>query len=88
MTNFADVVYRIIDLLDSLVVVVIGLALVWFLWGLVTYVFHSDSEVKRKEGIQYMVWGIIGLFVMVSLWSLVYIVANFIGSDVGVPLVY
>lgn len=58
-------------ILNSLVPLAIGLAVVLFLFGVIKYVTSGDSEESRKSGRQMMLWGIIGLFVMVSVWGLV-----------------
>jgi hypothetical protein len=46
------------------------LAPLTFLWGMFQLV-RSGSEQSRKEGIQIIVFGVIALFVMVSVWGLV-----------------
>lgn len=60
----------------ALVPIIIGFALVSFLWGILVYLWKGDDETQRKESKSFMLWGIIGLFVMVSLWGLVSIFAN------------
>lgn len=50
---------------------VMGIALLGFFWGLAMYIFNSADEDKRKEGKHIMLWGIIALFVMASVWGLV-----------------
>ena len=59
-------------LLDRLVPLLIGLALLLFLWGVFRFMLaRGGSEDERKEGRQFMLWGLIALFVMVSVWGLV-----------------
>jgi hypothetical protein len=55
----------------SVVPVLFALALVVFLWGVTQFIMNSADENKRAQGKQFMVWGIIGLFVMFSVWGLV-----------------
>ena len=57
--------------LNSLVPLAIGLAVVIFLFGVIKYVTAGDDEAGRESSRQLMLWGIIGLFVMVSVWGLV-----------------
>ena len=52
-------------------VLIVSLAVLYFLVGVLKYIQSVDNEEKRKEGTMMMVYGIIGLFVMVSLWGLV-----------------
>ncbi|MES2985544.1 MAG: hypothetical protein V4686_00255 [Patescibacteria group bacterium] len=51
-------------------------AVVLLLFGIVnTFFFQSDGE-KRKEGKSFIIWGIVALFVMVSVWGLVNILRS------------
>ncbi len=57
------------------------LAIVMFVWGVVQYVINNDEEAKKAKGKQFMIWGIIGLTVMVSVWGLVRIVGKTFNID-------
>lgn len=68
------------NILGMLVPLFITLAVVYFLYGLAKYILSQDKE----EGRNMMVWGIIALFVMVSIWGLVNIISEtFLGGDSG-----
>lgn len=70
--SLKELISCVIEMVISpLVALLIGLAVLVFLWGIVTYVRNLDNETKRSEGRMMMVWGIIALFVMVSVWGLV-----------------
>jgi glucose uptake protein GlcU len=59
----------------------IALALVLFLWGVLRYLFSKDGPAK-KEARDFMMWGIVALFVMVSVWGLVKVLQDVIfGGD-------
>jgi TRAP-type C4-dicarboxylate transport system permease small subunit len=66
--------------LDPLIGLLLTLAIVVFFWGMVKYI-RSLGEKEKKEGKDLMVWGIIALFVMVSVWGIVRLIANTIGLD-------
>jgi hypothetical protein len=69
----------ILYILNGVIYIVMGLALVTFLIGTYRYVVAGGMEDKEKAKSQIM-WGIIGLFVMVSVWA---IVGLFSGSLFG-----
>jgi FtsH-binding integral membrane protein len=85
-----DGLNHLIDQVQTIVVrlipIVIGLALLVFLWGVLTYVISKNDEDKAGAR-KYMLWGIIGLFVMVSVWGLVTILADSIfgGNRISQP---
>lgn len=56
--------------LNALIGLFITLAIVAFFWGLIKYLVNMGSE-NAKEGIQIMLWGIIAIFVMVSIWGII-----------------
>ncbi len=57
--------------IEQLVLVFAALALIVFLWGMVQFISHADSKERRVLGRQQMLWGIVGLFVVVSVWGFV-----------------
>lgn len=79
--NLRDLINRFTDLISLIIPLIMSLAVLAFLWGLANYIFHGGNETKRKEGQQFIVWGIIVLFVMVSVWGLVGIVSDTIFGD-------
>ncbi|OGI92188.1 hypothetical protein A2933_01300 [Candidatus Nomurabacteria bacterium RIFCSPLOWO2_01_FULL_46_18] len=66
------------DILNLIVPILIALAVVIFIWGVITYVVGGDEEAKKK-GRQRMIWGIIGIAVIVALWGLVRVLTNTFG---------
>jgi predicted membrane channel-forming protein YqfA (hemolysin III family) len=68
------------DLLNAVIPVVILLGVVYFVWGVVSYVIASDEEAK-KSGKNRMIYGIIGLAVIVALWGLVNILVDTFSID-------
>jgi hypothetical protein len=66
---------RVAQLLANVVPVLIALGVVYFVWGVITYVVGSDEEAKTT-GRDRMIFGIIGLAVILSMWGLTRIVTN------------
>ena len=75
--DFKAVIDEIIigGLLKPLVPLLVGLAVVVFIYGVLTLILSEGGE-KKEDGKKYMFWGIIGIFVMVSVWGLVAIVQS------------
>ena len=69
--KFSDVTNKIESLLTSLLPVLVSIALLVFFWGLIKYIAKSDSPDGREAGKEIMMWGIISLFVMVSIWGII-----------------
>jgi hypothetical protein len=73
--NMAGSVRTIVQIL---IPVAFGLGILAFFWGLVKYLFGSDHD--KDQAKKTMLWGVIAIFVMASIWGLV----RFIGTTFGV----
>ena len=51
------------------------------------FIFESDEEAKREQGKQFMLWGIVALAVMLSVWGLVHLLGNTFGIEYVIPKV-
>ena len=62
--------------------ILLALTIMMFLYGLMKFMFKGQgSDTARTEGRNLMLWGIIGIFVITAIWSLVAIFATFVGHD-------
>ena len=75
----------IIGLLNVVVVpLILAFAFAAFIWGVVNYFFlHGADESKREEGKQFVLWGIIGMAVLFSVWGFVNIMLSTLGITPG-----
>ncbi|MBI5004835.1 MAG: hypothetical protein HZC04_01455 [Candidatus Lloydbacteria bacterium] len=76
--NFSELMCVVTySILSPLIPILVTLALIAFFWGVTKYAIKgADDEKEREQGKQIMIWGIIGLFVIVSVWGLVAVVQN------------
>ena len=76
----------------SVVILLFAFAVIFFLYGIVKYISSNDDEENRKKSKNIMIYGIIGLFVMISFWGIVNILINTFELDtspyVEVPYFY
>jgi hypothetical protein len=72
-------------LIKSVVPFLFTLATAAFIWGIIQYFLNPDNEEKRKKGKEYLLWGVIGLFVMISIWGLVGVLSNTFGVKTLIP---
>ncbi len=73
--NFKDLVNMSLScFFTPIVYLIISLSILLFIWGVFRFI-KSEGE-DRENGKMFMFWGIIGIFVMVSIWGLVAILQN------------
>jgi len=68
------------EILGALIPFLIALGVLYFVWGVISFVIADDEEAK-STGRMRMIWGIIGLVVIVGMWGLVRIVTNTFGLN-------
>ena len=61
----------ILAILNTVVVIVMVLALIYFFWGLAQYILSAGDDAKKAEGRNIMIYGVVALFVMATVWGLV-----------------
>lgn len=66
-------------LLTRLLPLTFSLALLAFFWGIAKYIFALGSEEKKVEGKQIMTWGVVAMFVLASIWGIVYFIQEALG---------
>jgi hypothetical protein len=64
-----DVIVNIISLINDIIPVLIALALVFFMWSALQYIRQAGET--GGETRSNLLWGIIALFVIFSVWGLV-----------------
>lgn len=81
----ANVAYASVDsfvanlgklIINPLIVLLFALAAVYFIYGVFQFISNAENEEKRTEGKNHMLWGIIGLVVMIGVWAILNIVLN------------
>lgn len=63
-------------ILFPLIALMIGIAMVVFLYGAYEFIANADNDSAREKGKQHILWGTVGLFVMVSAMAILEIAAN------------
>lgn len=72
------------SILNKLVPLSIGFAFVSFLWFLVVFMWKSaDNPTERQKAKVGIMWSIIALFAMMSVWGIVVWIASLLGTGVG-----
>jgi hypothetical protein len=72
--NFAQ------SVVTKLVPILIGIAVLCFFWFLIVYIVKgAENEKERTNGVKGMGWSIFALFVMISIWGIISLLAQVLG---------
>lgn len=69
----------IIFYLNKILFLLMALAIVMFVWFIIQYFIKPGDEGHRSEAKSYLMWSIIGFFVILSFWGIVNILENSFG---------
>ena len=68
-------------IINPLIMFLFALAVVYFLFGLANYLLSPDNEEIRKSSKSHMLWGIIGMFIMISVFGIMTLILNTFGEN-------
>ena len=86
METAENLLDRFIDLIINPTIALIFTAgFFLFLWGLVVFLFKLGEGGAPSEGKQHMLWGLIGMLIMVSVYGILNIIENTFDLRSGDP---
>lgn len=80
----ASVANTIVGFINMVIkVVAVGAVILFFSW-LVQFIYNAGDENKIKQGRSFLLWGLLGLFILFSLWGILTLMCEtFLGSACG-----
>lgn len=75
--NIIGFIHKVNNLIFNPIIKIIFLfALIVFIWGVFQYIKNSDSDSERETGRKHMLWGIVGMFIMISVFGIMSLIMN------------
>ena len=74
MPGISEILGRLkYEVLWPAMTVIFAAGFLLFIWGLVKFLWYVEegSSSSSSEGKQHMIWGIVGMLIMVSFWSII-----------------
>jgi hypothetical protein len=78
-----DLVALVIGYFSVFMTLIIGLAVLTFIWNIYNYFFKPDAD--RTEAGKYVLYSVIGFFIILSFWGFVNILKNTLNLDTTAP---
>jgi len=64
------------EIINPLILLLFALALVFFLYGIFEFFSDPENEEKKTKGKSHMIWGIVGLTIMIGVWFILDVIMN------------
>lgn len=80
--DFTDVnklIEAVGGVINLLIPLVFALALLYFFWGLSKFILGGGED--KEKGKNIMIWGIVALFIMASVWGIINFIEDALGVD-------
>src|SRR3989344_9646207 len=82
VTGGLDSVFKALQSLFNYIFPILLLIAVFIVvWGIFQFILNSGDEEARKSGRSKILWGIVGIFLMLSVWGLINILVNTIALN-------
>jgi len=84
ITDLNGVTAKFTSIGDTVIVLLISFSVIWIVVNVVRYLIAGGEEDRKKGGMA-ILWGVVGLFVILSIWGLVAILKNSFATQDNVP---
>lgn len=64
------------EIISPVIALLFALAVLIFFWGIAEFVRDADSDEGRNKGKRNIIWGIVGMFIMLSVFGIIRVVNN------------
>ena len=80
MDRLSQFIGNVVDLIiQPLIVLIVVAGVAYFIWSAGLYLWNANDAEKRKEGTQALLWGVIGILIMVAVIGILQIVTATFG---------
>lgn len=74
--TFKEFIGGLIDIMNMVIPTIILASILYYFWHIIQNVIQKDSKNAEKNMKDIVGWGLLGLFVMVSIWGILQILQN------------
>ncbi len=64
------------EIINPLIGFLFALAVVYFLYGVLQFILNQDNEEAKSTGRQHMIWGVIGITIMLGVIGILNIILS------------
>lgn len=77
LNRFLDTFVDLI--IQPIIVLLLVAGVAYFVWSVAVYIFKADDPKERQKGTQLLLWGVLGIVIMVGVIGIIRIVTSTFG---------
>jgi hypothetical protein len=85
ITDVNSLTYKLTNIGNTIIEILIAFAVLYIIFNVVRFIMAADNPEKRDPIRGAILWGIVGLFVILSIWGLVNILSNTFRTNNNAP---
>ncbi len=85
ITDVNSLTFKLTNIGNVVIQVLIAFAVIYIIFQAIRYIMSGDKPEERNVIGKGILWGIVGLFVILSIWGLVRILTNTFRTDTNAP---
>lgn len=81
VTNIWDIYCIAAEYINLAFILLIAVAILALAYGIFKFIVNASNEAERTKGRTYILWAVIGIFIMISVWGLINIISATVDLD-------
>ncbi len=73
-------------IINPIILILFAVAVLIFLYGVLEFLMNQANEEKKTTGKSHMIWGVVGITIMLGVWTLLGLVITTLGIEEDVNL--
>jgi uncharacterized membrane protein YidH (DUF202 family) len=87
MAEFDSFLAKVLtQIVNPLIELVFALAIGYFLYGVFQFISNQDNEEMKTTGKSHMIWGVVGIAIMLGVWGIMNIITRTFGFDSDIKI--
>ena len=86
MTAASQLLNRLVDyVINPAILVIFAFGFFLFVWGLIEFLWNLRGGEVQNDGKQHMIWGIVGMLIMVSVFGIISLIDSTFNLNISNP---
>jgi len=69
------------EIINPLIILLFAAALLYFIWGVLRFIYYPENTKERADGKRHMIWGIVGIAIMLSVFGIMNFIFNTVTNN-------